>query len=63
MAERSPFYNMFLNMWVMKSVTEESLQNKVPRFISQEEFNAIVATPQNGVIPLDAEAKEANSGE
>jgi len=55
--ERSPFYNMYLNMWIMQTVSEEKLKARVPRFISQEEFDMIVATPQNGVIPVDPSAK------
>lgn len=58
MTTRSPFYNMFLNMWIMGTVTEESLARKVPRFISQEEFESIVATPQDGVIPVSLKAEE-----
>lgn len=57
MEERSPFYNMYLNMWIMRTVTEEKLKARVPRFISQEEFEMIIATPQNGVIPVDPSAK------
>lgn len=57
MEERSPFYNMYLNMWIMQTVSEEKLKARVPKFISEFEFGMIIATPQNGVIPVDLAAK------
>lgn len=58
MTTRSPFYNMLLNMWVMKSVTAESLKTRTPKFISEEEYQMIIVTPQNGVIPVSLKAEE-----
>lgn len=40
-------YQFLLNMWVMKKIDEAYLQDKVTRgFITQEEMNMIIATPQ-----------------
>lgn len=58
MGERSPFYNMLLNMWIMKTVTAESLHTRVPKFISEEEYQMIIVTPQNGVIPVSLKVEE-----
>lgn len=40
-------YQFLLNMWIMKKVTEEKLQNYTPKFITEHECNMIMATPQN----------------
>jgi hypothetical protein len=40
-------YNFILNMWVMKRITEEQVQAYVVKgFITQEQANMILATPQ-----------------
>ena len=43
------YYNYFLNMWVMRRITAEQLQTKVPKYLTQEECDMILATPQ---VPL-----------
>lgn len=40
------YYNFYLNMWIMRRVTEAQLQAKVPRFLTQEGCDMIIATPQ-----------------
>jgi hypothetical protein len=40
------YYNFFLNMWIMRRVTAEILQTKVPKYLTQEECDMIIATPQ-----------------
>lgn len=40
------YYRFYLNMWIMKKVTEDQLQLKVPRYLTQEEYAMIIATPQ-----------------
>jgi hypothetical protein len=40
-------YGFILNMWIMKKVTAEKVQSYVPKYISQEECDMILATPQN----------------
>ncbi|GLY11431.1 hypothetical protein [Pseudobacillus badius] len=45
---RSLMYAFLLNMWMMKRVDEAFIEAQVTRdFITQEEANMIVATPQN----------------
>jgi hypothetical protein len=40
------YYNFFLNMWIMHRITAEQLQSKVPKYLTQEECDMILATPQ-----------------
>lgn len=40
------YYNFYLNMWIMRRITEESLMAKVPKYLTQEECDMIIATPQ-----------------
>lgn len=40
-------YAMLLNLWVMKRITASKIQSYVPTFITQEEADMILATPQN----------------
>lgn len=42
-------YGFILNMWVMKRITEQKVRSYVPTFITQEECNMILATPQIGM--------------
>ena len=42
-------YGFILNMWVMGRVTEQKVRSYVPMFITQEECNMILATPQIGI--------------
>ena len=40
-------YNFILNMWVMKRIDQAKVQSYVTKeYISQEEANMILATPQ-----------------
>ena len=43
-------YGFILNMWVMKRLDEEKIQSYVPKFITQEEVDMILATPQTGYV-------------
>lgn len=40
------FYRFYLNMWIMRKITAEELQLYVPRYLTQAEYEMIVATPQ-----------------
>ncbi|WP_273041278.1 hypothetical protein [Paenibacillus sp. 23TSA30-6] len=40
-------YGFLLNMWVMKKVDEQRLISYTPKFLSEEERKAILATAQN----------------
>jgi len=40
------YYNFYLNMWIMRRITAEVLQTKVPKYLTQEECDMILATPQ-----------------
>jgi hypothetical protein len=40
------YYNFYLNMWIMRKITEAQLQAKVPRYLTQAECDMIIATPQ-----------------
>ena len=40
-------YGFILNMWIMKKVTEVKVQSYVPKYITQEQCDMILATPQN----------------
>lgn len=42
-------YGFILNMWIMERVTEQKVRSYVPIFITQEECNMILATPQIGM--------------
>jgi len=39
-------YQFILNMWVMRKINADKVQSYVPRFITQEEADMILATPQ-----------------
>ena len=39
-------YPFLLNMWVMGKVTETKLQTYTPKYITTDEFDMILATPQ-----------------
>lgn len=43
---QNQFYNFLLNMWIMKQIDMPKLQSYVPMFISQNECNMILTTPQ-----------------
>lgn len=40
------FYNFVLNMWIMHRVTEAQVLAYVPKFLTSEEAQMILATPQ-----------------
>jgi hypothetical protein len=40
------YYNFYLNMWIMRRITAEQLQTKVPKYLTQTEYEMIIATPQ-----------------
>jgi len=40
------YYNFYLNMWIMRRITAEVLQTKVPKYLTQEEYDMVIATPQ-----------------
>lgn len=46
-------YGFILNMWVMKKITAAKVQSYVPIYITQEEPNMILATPQTGYVTLE----------
>ncbi|AKL95028.1 hypothetical protein CACET_c15790 [Clostridium aceticum] len=39
-------YGFILNMWIMRRIDQVKVLSYVPTFISQEEANMIIATPQ-----------------
>ena len=42
----SAFYNFILSMWMQGRFTAAKVQSYVPTYITQEEWDAILATPQ-----------------
>lgn len=42
-------YQFILNMWIMGRITAAKVQSYVPRYITQEEADMILATPQGGL--------------
>ncbi|MDF2789826.1 MAG: hypothetical protein K0S80_2924 [Neobacillus sp.] len=46
----SQMYGFILNMWVLNKIDEAKVQSYIPKYIAQVEANAILATPQTGVI-------------
>jgi hypothetical protein len=43
-------YGFILNMWVMNKINEAKVQSYVPKYITQAEADAILATPQTGTL-------------
>ena len=39
-------YGFILNMWVMRRIDQQKVLSYVPTFITQEEADMILATPQ-----------------
>lgn len=39
-------YGFILNMWIMRRINEAKVRSYVPIYISQEECDMILATPQ-----------------
>ena len=50
------YYQFVLNMWVMEKVDEAWVQSCVNKYITQEECDMILLTPQGG---LDSVALKA----
>lgn len=40
------YYQFLLNMWIMAKITEVQVQAGVTKYITQEECNMILLTPQ-----------------
>jgi hypothetical protein len=40
------YFNFFLVMWMMRRITAEQLLLRVPKYLTQEEYDIIIATPQ-----------------
>lgn len=49
-------YGFILNMWIMSRISAEKVQSYVPKYITQEECDMILATPQTGVLSVADEA-------
>lgn len=43
-------YQFILNMWIMKRIDATKVQSYVPKYITQDEANMILATPQTGTL-------------
>ncbi len=39
-------YGFILNMWIMNRINEEKVRSYSPRFLTSEEIEMIIATPQ-----------------
>ena len=51
-------YNFILNMWIMRKIDEPKVQSYVVKaYITQEEANIILATPQVPAAQLDIYAQ------
>lgn len=47
MAAQSPaFYRFYLNMWIMRKIEATELMVMVPTFLTQQEYEMIIATPR-----------------
>lgn len=40
-------YAFILNQWVMRKIDAVKVQSYVPKYITQEQADTIIATPQN----------------
>lgn len=43
-------YGFIQNMWVLGKIDAAKVQSYVPKYITQEEADTILATPQTGVL-------------
>ena len=43
-------YAFLIGMWVRRKVTETQIRSYVPKFITNEEAESILSTPQNEVV-------------
>lgn len=48
-------YGFILNMWIMKRITAQKVQTYVPYYITQQECDMILATPQSPTGTLSVE--------
>jgi hypothetical protein len=46
----SGMYGFIYNMWVLGKIDASKVQSYVPKFITQEEADTILATPQTGTV-------------
>ena len=51
-------YGFILNMWVMKRIDEAKVDLYVPKYLTQEEADMILATPQTGFVSPDSVKEE-----
>lgn len=42
-------YSFILSMWIQRKVDEVKVQSYVPKYITQEQCDTILATPQGGL--------------
>lgn len=50
------YYQFLLNMWIMAKISAVKVQSYVPKFITQEECDMILMTPQTpGTLSVVAE--------
>ena len=55
-------YNFILNMWVMRKIDEEKVYSYVSKkYITDEEANMIIATPQGWLDPKVAGEENAKA--
>lgn len=43
-------YQFILNMWIMERIVAAKVQSYVPRYITQDEADMILATPQGTML-------------
>lgn len=43
-------YGFILNMYVMRKIDAAKVQSYVPKYITQQEADMIIATPQTGYV-------------
>lgn len=47
-------YAFLLGLWITGDVTAEQLKAKVPKYITQDQYDIIISTPQKPIEPLKA---------
>lgn len=58
--EHSPSFDFLRDAWVLSLVTDVKLRAKVPKFITQEECDEILALPQDGVLRAVALSEQSD---
>lgn len=48
-------YSFILGQWKMGKIDEAKVQSYVPKYITQEQADEIISTPQNGSLSVQAE--------